>query len=480
MSATVSEIIVFVLLVHTDRMFTAAYILACSYSPAQGARNVDAQFSVRDIDFSLCTHYIYCSAQLDTEEESIVPADPATEDGFSGTYKLFNDGKKPYPKVKTILSVGGATSQHDMAFRKLYSKDNTFRTFATNALTFIRDKGFDGLNIHWYTNDEESIRLSFPKLLTALNTAFENDYAGSALLLTMTGFAFPNPSNRYYDMIVIQKTVDYIFMPMSLLARDINAEFIDPLYSNFNNPNLHPALSVNASVVSLYRMGIPRWYMVVGVTALGHYAKLMNKFNFEPGAPIDEHPLSGPKYEILKRLAYPEICEMMPTARRYYDDVQKAPYLVTETTWVGYTDTVSLMEKINFVKSNNISGMEFSLLDQDDFSGKACQSGKFPLLSFLKKELNPDPPTTVAPRTTVRYTTRRATQAPRTIRPMTQVPHTNTPSTTSKPNIPIETDDQPMLVTYLILVLMFVVGFVLGFLLMRFARTKQRPLGEGE
>lgn len=80
-------------------------------------------------------------------------------------YRHFNDGKKHNPNVKTILSLGGRELVHDMAFRTLHTKDNSFQTFAKHAVGFLRDKGFDGLNIHWHTQDVNSIKVAFPKLI---------------------------------------------------------------------------------------------------------------------------------------------------------------------------------------------------------------------------------------------------------------------------------------------------------------------------
>ena len=40
-----------------------------------------------------------------------------------------------------------------------------------------------------------------------------------------------------------------------------------------------------------------------------------------------------------------------------------------------------------FIKANNLSGAFIWSLDLDDFDGKYCNQGKFPLLSQMKSEL---------------------------------------------------------------------------------------------
>lgn len=84
---------------------------------------------------------------------------------FSLLYRLFNDGKKDSPNVKTIMSVLVMEGYNDMQFQTLYTKDDNFQTFARNVLGFLRSKAFDGFNIYWQTTEEKMIRGAFPKLL---------------------------------------------------------------------------------------------------------------------------------------------------------------------------------------------------------------------------------------------------------------------------------------------------------------------------
>lgn len=88
-------------------------------------------------------------------------------------FRKFYNGKFSNPKAKSILSVGGTKAEHDMAFQNLYAKDTTFQTFAQHTVTFVRDQGFDGLNIHWQTIDEEMVRTAFSKLLTVSHVSWD-------------------------------------------------------------------------------------------------------------------------------------------------------------------------------------------------------------------------------------------------------------------------------------------------------------------
>ncbi|BFZ21706.1 hypothetical protein BsWGS_24745 [Bradybaena similaris] len=389
MPATMFDITLLLLLIGAHHLSASQYIRACSYNPERGHTSTRAPFSVRDIDFTLCTHYIYCFAEIDSDEITIRAANPSLEEGQTGTYKLFNDGKKDSSNVKTIISVMGMDDFDDMQLRTFYTKDSNFQTFATNVLSFLRDKCFDGFNIYWQTTDEEMIRDAFPKLLQALRGAFDSDRDRGPLLLTLTGFSSPSSSLGVYNMTVVRQKVDYIFLPAIGVRFNNYASFLDPLYDNPSQLIMQHNINANAKIQNLASLGLPHFKMVLGVTALGHYLKLKNAAVYEPGAPVQTTQLRGPKYCLANLLAYPEVCEMMKTAMRYYDDVQKSPYLVENQTWVGYTDVDSLKDKIDFMKLYGLAGLEFSLVDQDDYTGDACSSGKYPLLSFIRNELAP-------------------------------------------------------------------------------------------
>ncbi|KAM7440717.1 hypothetical protein ABFA07_010115 [Porites harrisoni] len=81
------------------------------------------------------------------------------------------------------------------------------------------------------------------------------------------------------------------------------------------------------------------------------------------------------------------------------ENAVKAPYGYKSGGWVGFDDQQSLNYKIaEVIKKKNLMRAMFWALDLDDFSGKHCGQGTYPLINSVKKALEsnvlPPRPTT--------------------------------------------------------------------------------------
>ncbi|KAK2163326.1 hypothetical protein NP493_1463g01034 [Ridgeia piscesae] len=66
---------------------------------------------------------------------------------------------------------------------------------------------------------------------------------------------------------------------------------------------------------------------------------------------------------------------------------QKVPYAFKGTKWVGYEDPLSLQEKVKWMKRNGFGGWMMWSFDLDDFNGRFCNTGNYPLLKTLNGAL---------------------------------------------------------------------------------------------
>ena len=55
--------------------------------------------------------------------------------------------------------------------------------------------------------------------------------------------------------------------------------------------------------------------------------------------------------------------------------------------WISYEDPRSAQKKAQYVKQMSLGGISIWSLDMDDFTGKYCNLGAFPIVNSLRKEL---------------------------------------------------------------------------------------------
>ncbi|KAH9523834.1 Endochitinase 1 [Bulinus truncatus] len=88
------------------------------------------------------------------------------------------------------------------------------------------------------------------------------------------------------------------------------------------------------------------------------------------------------------------ICKVMLTkanTKVVFDDQQKATYLVNGDNWITYDDVDTIKEKTKWAVKSGLAGVMFWSLDQDDFSGKGCNKGTYPLVKSMRLATDNDP-----------------------------------------------------------------------------------------
>ena len=115
------------------------------------------RFDVDDIDTSLCTHFIYAFAVLDRNHLLMKPQDSFIDvdrsGGFGGWrrgfYRRFTDLKTQNPGAKFLVSLGGFQDSSHKKYSDLLASPDKIDSFAKNALDFVKEYGFDGLDLHY-------------------------------------------------------------------------------------------------------------------------------------------------------------------------------------------------------------------------------------------------------------------------------------------------------------------------------------------
>ncbi|BFZ21703.1 hypothetical protein BsWGS_24742 [Bradybaena similaris] len=339
----------------------------CQYNSAARSRTTNARFNINQIDFTLCTHYVFAYANVDVVGKTIRAAEPADE-GVTGQYRSFTSNKFVYLQIKMILSVGGPSPDNQAAFNAIVREESNIQTFAENAVQFVRQQRFDGLEIDWQSANDSGRLVT---LLKTLKNAFiqESSVSGRIpLLLTVKCPGLITYAEEGFASKLISWYVDYVLLATYdlVVPGTAYASFSSPLYGM---RGVQPDISVNSTVRFYEQVGIPFKKMLLGIRAAGRYAKLSSTLEDTPGSRITKQVVRGSMYNLPSTLAYPEVCQMRKYGQVTFDDHQKVPYLVYSDYWVGYEDRDSIRYKMRWLGSLGIVGIMFPALDEDDFSG---------------------------------------------------------------------------------------------------------------
>ncbi|GFN99829.1 chitinase-3-like protein 1 [Plakobranchus ocellatus] len=228
---------------------TAKEFLRLCYFPSWAGRrpSPSASYNIKDIDPHLCTHIAYAFGKIDPNSKVLVATSPSEEDsrpGFVGKFKQFTDLKKKNSRLKTLLSVGGQ-NDYGAGFKSVIENDVIAKTFAEDAVKFLRERSFDGLDIDW-EYPTSATKQKFIILLKALREAFDNEKTNgqSKLVLTVAGPPGQQFIDPGYDIPNVARYADYV----NLLTYDYTTiyatvtAFNSPLFSR-RNIRFNPTLS---------------------------------------------------------------------------------------------------------------------------------------------------------------------------------------------------------------------------------------------
>ena len=86
-------------------------------------------------------------------------------------------------------------------------------------------------------------------------------------------------------------------------------------------------------------------------------------------------------------LSYYEVCQNLNSSdwNKVWLEEAKVPYAYGDGDWVGYNNIDSIIYKVNMAKSYGVGGLMWWAPDLDDFNGRFCGQGKFPLLTASKE-----------------------------------------------------------------------------------------------
>jgi chitinase len=334
-----------------------------------------------------------------TKENTLKPFDKY-QDIEKGGYAKFT-GLKTYNKnLKTMLAIGG-WNEGSSRFSPMVANPERRKELIKNAIKFLRQNHFDGLDLDWEypsfrDGGKSRDRDNYAQLVQELREEFdrESEKTGrSRLLLTMAVPAGIEYINKGYDVPKLNRYLDW----MNILSYDYHSAFEPavnhhaPLYS-LEEPseyNYDTELNIDYTIQHYLKNGADPNKLVLGIPTYGRSYTLYNPDANELGAPADGPGDMGDATRENGYLAYYEICEYVKS--QDWELVQPdpdamGPYAYKDNQWVGFDDDAIARKKAAYVAENGLGGIMFWSIDNDDFRG-TCHGKPYPIIEAAKEAL---------------------------------------------------------------------------------------------
>ncbi|XP_004392846.1 PREDICTED: chitotriosidase-1 isoform X3 [Odobenus rosmarus divergens] len=304
--------------------------LVCYFTNWAQYRQGVACFLPKDVDPNLCTHLVYAFAGMNNHQLSSIEWDD------EALYQEFNGLKKMNPKLKTLLAIGG-WNFGTRKFTDTVATANNRQTFVNSAIKFLRNYGFDGLDLDWeYPGSRGS-------------PAFQQEAQTSGkerLLLSAAVPAGRKTIDAGYEVDKIAQSLDFI----SLMAYDFHGSYEkttghnSPLYKRQGESRAAAKLNVDSAVQLWLQRGTPANKLILGMPTYGRSFTLASPSDTGVGAPATGPGTPGPFTKQGGLLAYYEVCSWKGAIEHRIKD-QKVPYAFQGNQWVGFDDVESFKTK---------------------------------------------------------------------------------------------------------------------------------------
>ena len=304
------------------------------------------------------THLFYSFADVTPEGDVRLNQDY----GLDGDISFLQSLKAENPNLKIIASIGGAAKDQDQNFSTAASTAESRANFVQSAVQFMRENGFDGLDIDWETPDKTENQ-NYIDLLNALDREMPADKLLTTALFGSSWVLEGGNGSPYKLGDVLKETSDVVDF-INVMSYDYKGTWLQDTTTG-HQAALYGNGKANADwAVNYYKQqGVDPKDIVLGVPLYGRYWT-----GVEPGKNNDGFSQTGTlptndKGEIENSIFYKDLYDQVQDGKytEYWDDTAKVPYLYSETEqkFSTYENVQSVGAKAQYVKDSGIGGMFF-------------------------------------------------------------------------------------------------------------------------
>jgi chitinase len=352
------------------------------------AYSVYDDYFVTDIPVEQLTHLNYAFIDVNTAGQC-VSADRYTDMQYAyprdnnnerlrGNFKQLGILKEDHPQIGILMTVGGW--EYSAMFSDVALTQDARIRFANSCIAFMRDYGFDGIDIDWRypisggsTPGRPEDGANFVLLLAELRGQLDywSERDERPYLLTITAPAV-EPLYQNFPLLQLQESLDWI----NLMSYGFQGEWSAvashhaPLFGNTKDPRGdidQTRLNVDNAVRAFLDAGVPAakinmgiaffaqaWRRVPENTLFGLYA--------EAGGVPDGTRTGGILY-------YRDLVPLLdsPAYTRYFDDEAKAAWMYNpqEHIAISYESQESIRYKVGYVRDLGLGGVMLWELSYD-------------------------------------------------------------------------------------------------------------------
>ncbi|KAH9523409.1 Endochitinase 1 [Bulinus truncatus] len=249
----------------------ACEIKACYYRNGAALRPQPYTVMPEMLNPQHCTVMIYAFAIIkDNKLKNSLTADEDTP-WTKGLYRRFTDLKSTYKHLTMLLSVGGWNFGPQL-FAQMSSTPETRKIFIGHAVQFLRERNFDGLDLHWefpvHRYGSTKDKIFFTLLVQELKAAFERESNITGRPILKLTAALAGDVKAYpdsYEIDKIAKELDFV----GIMTYDYSLPYTtihpSPIYGDSDDDTLN----INYTVEYYLQRGVPKNKMVIGLPMYG-------------------------------------------------------------------------------------------------------------------------------------------------------------------------------------------------------------------